>query len=460
MREDEILMQGITNIMTDSVTEAQILATILTQKDSYYIIADKINEKMFYKLEHQLIYRSISDVANENKEIDTITILENAKTKGYFKIPGAQQLMVVLTSLPTDNVRSFMIEAHVQILQEVYQRRKLHMIASGVQSKCLDNNESNEIINYINNEIVDLTNINEEEFDPEKVVHQTMNDIENSDDKSFVKTGIQVLDDFIYGFQLTDFVVIGGAPSMGKTAFVIAIFLNMLLNKSHPAFFSLEMGKKQLITRLLAMLSEVSLSDIRKKAITQGQKEALRRKAHLLAKEKFLIDDKTGDLSQIINKIRKYNAKFGTKVFIIDYLQLVNIDLGKSSTREREIATISRSLKEVARTLEVIIIALSQLSREVGKRSDTRPKLSDLRESGAIEQDADFVIFPYRPAYYDNFETKIPFKERAELIIAKGRGTGITGMAQDDKLFIYFISSFTKYLNGDEQTQEDNTINF
>jgi replicative DNA helicase len=454
-KEHDALLFGVKDIMTDTKAEVQILATLLHVKDSYYMVSDRLKEEMFYDLNHQLIFKGIKELAKKGTEIDQVTMHEIIIEKGYHKLPGAETLLSTMIQLPTDMVKAYMLEAHIEVMKQIYQRRQLHKIGGDVREKAMNGEAANEIITYLNTEIVDLNQVADEDFNAERTVMEAYEDTQKIDDTSFVKTGIIVLDEFIFGLQLTDLVILGGAASMGKTAFALRIFKNMIEAGECPAFFSLEMGKKQLITRLLAMDAEINLLSIRKKSLSMMQREKMEKTAKELSKKKFLIDDKTGDLYQILNKIRKYNIKYGTKVFVIDYLQLVNVTLGRNSSREREIATISRSLKQIARDLEVIIIALSQLSREVGKRTDTKPKLSDLRESGAIEQDADFVIFPYRPAYYENRDTsKIPFKERAEIIIAKGRGTGTKS------LFVDFISQYTKYLNGNEPSPEDSEIPF
>jgi len=237
---------------------------------------------------------------------------------------------------------------------------------------------------------------------------------------------------------------------MGKTAFALRIFQNATEFGYHPVFFSLEMGANQLATRIIASESNIELNKIRTKSMSMNQRDKLREAAENLAKKKFVIDDKSGRLDQILNKIRKYHIKFGSKLFIIDYLQLASVNIGNKSNREQEISKITRSLKELAREKSIVIIALSQLNREVSKRGDKRPMLSDLRESGSIEQDADFVIFPYRPAYYEP-EKKPPFREDAKLIIAKGRSTGTA------TIDVQFIRFYTKYLNGPEDEAPDDS---
>jgi replicative DNA helicase len=302
--------------------------------------------------------------------------------------------------------------------------------------------------------VVNLINLNDEEFDKTSAIKETIDNMQSSNLDDVIKSGIYKLDDFIFGFMLCDFIIVAGATSMGKTAFALRLFLNLIMQGMYPAFFSLEMSSQQLISRLLAMISNVGLSDIRRRSLTDSQWEKMHLAVATLEEQKFTIDDKSGNLNQISNKIRKYHIKYGTKVFFIDYIQLVKVNLGKRANREQEVATISRTLKELCRELKIIIISLSQLSREVSKRTNHRPMLSDLRESGAIEQDADFVLFPYRPAYYDTFETQIPYIEDATLIIAKGRGTGLKDI--DMK----FISTRTNYLNGEPNEDENEDTPF
>jgi replicative DNA helicase len=454
--EHEIYLHGMLESIRDEAAERKVLGTILTRKDSYYPHADQLFEELFFLKEHQYIYRAIKIVAAEGKVIDIVTVgsvIKEHKLQKESKSvtsEGGTQLISILVRLGDHANYFFEMDDHIAILNKVYQRRRIIEISSQMRRKCENHDQPDEIVNFVTSELVSLNQIGEKDFDHIAAVQQTMIEMTDESAKDFIKSGIRPLDDFIFGFQLSDQVIIGGAPSMGKTAFALRLFRNFISAGLCPAYFSLEMSKSQLISRMIASDGFIPLGAIRRKALSPNQKTTMMRVSSSIMENPFMIDDKTGSLEKILNKIRKYVIKYGTKVVIVDYLQLVSVHLGKGSNREQEIATISRAFKEIARDLGIVMIALSQLSRESSKNK-RRPMLSDLRESGSIEQDADFVIFPFRPAYYETHEQKLPQKEDAELIIAKGRGTGI------ETVKVKFMAIFTKFLNNynEEDAQQE-----
>lgn len=442
--EHEIYLQSLVNIVHDAATEKSVLASIIEIKDFYYQVADKLFEDLFYKREYQLIFRAVKMVAEAGKPIDKLSVLNILRE---LKLKEYPDLFSVINHLSVSYYTHAHIDGHIDILTSIYQRRQLIKLSSETQRKCTELEQPEEIMNFINQELVGLTQINDTDFNVETTVFDVMKSIYDTTIKNLIKSGIASLDEFIGGFEYKNLVVVGGAASMGKTAFALCLFQNFIDQNLCPVYFSLEMSTPELVSRMLASDAEVHLSSIRHKNLLPSQRNAMDAATIKLSKKRFVIDEKVRNLNQLMNKIRKYTIKNNSKVVILDYLQLVKVDLGKRNggTREQEIATISRSLKEMAMDFGILVIALSQLSREVGKRQGSkRPMLSDLRESGSIEQDADFVIFPYRPAYYEVENNKIPFMETAELVIAKGRGTGMGNVE------VKFISKFTKYYNEKE----------
>ena len=236
-----------------------------------------------------------------------------------------------------------------------------------------------------------------------------------------IPTGFIDLDYKLSGFQPSDFILIAARPSMGKTAFVLNIAQYMAFKKNKAvAIFSLEMSKEQLVNRLFSLESQVDAQSLRTGNMKDSDWEKLIEGAGVIGQSKLIIDDTPGiSISELRSKCRKYKLEHGLDIIIIDYLQLMTGSVGKSSeSRQQEVSDISRQLKGLARELNVPVVSLSQLSRAVESRPDKRPMLSDLRESGAIEQDADVVMFIYRDEYYNKDSE---FKKQAEIIIAKQR---------------------------------------
>ena len=256
-----------------------------------------------------------------------------------------------------------------------------------------------------------------------------------------IPTGFIDLDYKLSGFQPSDFILIAARPSMGKTAFVLNIAQYMAFKKNKAvAIFSLEMSKEQLVNRLFSLESQVDAQSLRTGNMKDSDWEKLIEGAGVIGQSKLIIDDTPGiSISELRSKCRKYKLEHGLDIIIIDYLQLMTGSVGKSSeSRQQEVSDISRQLKGLARGLNVPVVSLSQLSRAVENRPDKRPMLSDLRESGAIEQDADVVMFIYRDEYYNKDSE---FKKQAEIIIAKQRN-GPVGTVN-----LAWLGEYTKFAN-------------
>jgi replicative DNA helicase len=425
--------------------EETVLATFINYPDSYYDYADKINLPAFSTEITRYVFTAIDKCAKESK-IDIVTVSDTLRREGYvarLMEKSQRDLITYVNDICSRVFNDSHLSEHVKLLMQYSARRELTLLATVITDKANDMSNPDEIINLINQTIIDVQTISEEdEFDSIKILKEIVDNMQDMEGKNFIKSYIAELDRFIYGWELTDLIIIAGAPSMGKTAFALEIARNHIIRNSPIGIFSLEMSRQQLMTRLIASEACINLGRIRRKELDDADWQDIHSNLRKFEGKNYWIDDKSGNLWKICSKIRKLYMKHGCKFFIIDYLQLISVNVGKGN-REQEISTISRKLKELARELGVVIIALSQISRKVTERSNKRPQLSDLRESGAIEQDADQVMFVYRPAYYD-LEGGIPRIEEVEIIMAKGRSTGV------GTINMKFISQFTKYVSAED----------
>jgi replicative DNA helicase len=433
---------GQTNVEIEEI----VLGTFINYADTYYLLSDSVSVKDFSNTETRLIYAAISELSKISK-IDITTVTDMLIKKKYVLLSNVKSEINLISYLEiicdkADSDKN--IKDHVKILNGYTQRRELFSLSRNISEMCNDSQDGLEIIQSIHKSLLDIQELAEvEDFNVEKSMISFMDDLE-SETFLGVKSGIPCLDNFIYQFDLNNLIIIAGAPSMGKTAFALEIFKNNIMNGDNfPIFFSLEMTDLELTKRLISSFTCIEMHKFRDKSLDSIDKSQIKETVNTFKSKSYFIDDKSRKLGKIVNQIRKQVIRHGSKLVVIDYLQLISFK-SKSGNREQEIATISRSLKEVAAELKIVIIALSQLNRQVNARTNKRPMLSDLRESGAIEQDADMVIFPYRPAYYEMQDKGIPELETdVEIIIAKGRSTGVgTVYANYVSKYVKFISDF------------------
>mgnify|MGYP003668616447 CR=1 FL=1 len=423
-----ILQEGSFFGQNNDDLEEIVLATFINYPDKYYEFADQVNIKGFTTEATRYVYTAIKECAEESK-IDIITITDKVNSKGYTKrIAETTRFNLIdfvneiVDRVDTDSH----LKVHLKLLMAYSTRRELVLLSNEINNDTNEMKNPDEIIAKITSKIVELQEFSDvEEYNAIKTLQCVVENISDTEGKNYIKTYVTEIDNFIYGWELSDLIIIAGAASMGKTAFVLEISKNHIIRNLPIAIFSLEMSKEQLLTRMIASHGCIELSKIRRKQMKEDDWKSFYETAKYFENSNYFIDDKSGNLHQICNRIRKLNIKNNCKFFIIDYLQLVSISSSsKSINREQEISKISRAFKQLCRELKIVIIALSQISRAVAQRASKKPILSDLRESGAIEQDADMVMFVYRPAYY-NIEDGLPEIEDVEIIIAKGRSTGI-----------------------------------
>ena len=365
------------------------------------------------------------ELFNESKPVDLITLQERLKEKDVpAEVASLEFVKDLVTAVPT----SANVKYYAQIVADKSMMRKLIKLNEEIANTCYAGKESLEaVLEKTEKAVFDLLQKrNTGEYVPIKqVVLNALDRIEKASKNKGTVTGIPTgfidLDYKLSGLQPSDLVLVAARPSMGKTAFVLNIAQYMAFKKDKGvAIFSLEMSKEQLVNRLFSLESQVDAQALRTGNMKDSDWEKLIEGAGIIGKSNLIIDDTPGiSVSELRSKCRKYKLEHGLDIVIIDYLQLMTGSVGKNSeSRQQEISEISRSLKGLARELNVPVVALSQLSRAVESRPDKRPMLSDLRESGAIEQDADVVMFIYRDEYYNKDSE---FKKQAEIIIAKQR---------------------------------------
>jgi replicative DNA helicase len=431
--------------------EEAVLGALMLAKDPVNDVIDILQPESFYKDAHQKIYAAIKSLFASSQPIDILTVTQELRKKGEIDEVGGPFYISQLTNRVASTANT---ENHARIISQKHILRELIKISSNVIQKAYD--ETTDVFDLLDEAEASLFKVAEgnirKNYDSmADLVRQATVEIENAmqreDGLSGIPTGFTDLDRVTSGWQRSDMIVLAARPGMGKTAFVLSMARNIAVKYNHAcAVFSLEMSSLQLVNRLISGEAEIPAEDIRKGNFTRDKFNQLFERTKKLAEAPLFIDD-TPALSvfELRAKCRRLKAQHDIQIVIIDYLQLMTAG-GSGGNRQEEISTISRSIKEIAKELNVPIIALSQLSRSVESRGgDKRPMLSDLRESGAIEQDADIVCFIYRPEYYqlETWADNSPCAGQGEIIIAKHRN----GSLEDVRL--KFIGKFAKFDNLD-----------
>ena len=436
----------IKRVMPHSVEEEQsVVGAMLMDRDAITTASEIISGNDFYQSAYGVIFDAMVELFNEGKPVDLITLQERLKEKDVpAEIASLEFVRDLVTAVPT----SANVKYYAQIVADKSVMRKLIKLNEEIANICYAGKESlEEVLEKTEKSVFELLQKrNTSDFVPIKqVVLNALERIEKASKTKGTVTGIPTgfidLDYKLSGLQPSDLILVAARPSMGKTAFVLNIAQYIAFKKDKSvAIFSLEMSKEQLVNRLFSLESQVDAQAIRSGNMKDSDWEKLIEGAGIIGQSHLIIDDTPGiSISELRSKCRKYKLEQGLDVVIIDYLQLMTGSVGKSSeSRQQEISEISRSLKGLARELNVPVIALSQLSRAVESRPDKRPMLSDLRESGAIEQDADVVMFIYRDEYYNKDSE---FKKQAEIIIAKQRN-GPIGTVN-----LAWLGEYTKFAN-------------
>lgn len=403
--------------------EQSVLGSVLLDRDAMVTVSDIVQEDDFYKEVHREIFHCMIQLYQKNEPIDLITLTEELKKRGTIEMVGGYTYVTNLSMAPDFTKH---VSKYAAIVKEKSTLRKLIQAGTGIiQTAHSSELEINDILEVAEKSIFDISQ--SKNHRSMTGIHEVimsaygiLEDIYRNKGKlTGVSSGFIDLDYKTNGLQKTDLILIAARPSMGKTAFSLNIAHNAALKGNfHVALFSLEMSKEQLIQRMIAAESRVELNKLKNGNLNEEEWPRVIQAMDVLSKTNIYIDDTPGiNMVELRSKCRRLKMDKGLDLVLIDYLQLMESD-SKSENRQQEISKISRSLKILAKELNCPVIALSQLSRAPEQRSDHRPMLSDLRESGAIEQDADMVMFLYRDEYY-NEESED--KNVAEVIIAKHR---------------------------------------
>ena len=428
----------------DLEAEQAVLGSMLTDKDAVIASIEILRPENFYREDNRIIYEAILNLYNNSEPIDIITIKSELESLGKFEQVGGLEY---LASLPDKVPTTANVQKYINIVEEKGILRNLIKTANEIIDLGYDPTEDVEdIMDNAEKKIFNIMqNKNQKGYTPIKdVLVESFNQLEELYNRkqhiTGVPTGFSELDYKTAGFHGSDLILIAARPAMGKSAFALNIATNAATKANVPvAIFSLEMSKEQMVNRMLCSEAMVDSNKVRTGKLEEDDWVKLAETIGPLSEAEIYIDDTPGiSVMEIRAKCRKLKLEKNIGMVVIDYLQLVQGSSKRSGSREQEISEISRSLKILAKELNVPVIALSQLSRAVEQRPDHRPMLSDLRESGAIEQDADIVMFLYRDDYYNEDSEK---KDIAEVIIAKHRA-GSTGTVE-----LLWLGSYTKSVN-------------
>ena len=425
--------------------EQSVIGSMLMDREAIIAASEIITADDFYQHQYGVMFEAMVELFNENRPVDLITLQNRLKEKDVPpEVSSLDFVRDIITTVPTSaNVKSY-----ANIVREKAVLRRLIKVNEDIANTCYAGKEPLETILATTEKTVFdlLQSRNSGDFVPiRQVAMNVLEKIEEASKNQGTVTGIPTgfidLDYKTSGLQPSDFILIAARPSMGKTAFVLNLVDHIAVKKGLPCMvFSLEMSKEQLVNRMLAMESNVDSQKLRTGTLSDSDWGAGVEGIGVIGNSKLIIDDTPGiSIMELRSRCRKMKLEYGLSVVIIDYLQLMSgSGKGGGDNRQQEISEISRSLKALARELSAPVIALSQLSRACETRQDHRPMLSDLRESGAIEQDADVVMFLYRDDYY-NKDTDMP--NIAEVIIAKQRN-GPIGTVN-----LVWRPEFTKFAN-------------
>ncbi len=438
--------------------EEAVLGALMLEKDAYHTVSALLKPESFYKEEHKKIFGVIQYLASKEKPIDLLVVTQELKNRNELDEVGGPLYITQLTSRVASAAH---IEFHARIIAQKHIQRELIMIASEIQTKSYDDTmELNDLIDFAEASLFKVTegNISKESQPIKPLLERAIEQIEinskKADGLSGIPSGFTRLDKITSGWQNTDLVIIAARPAMGKTAFVLSMARNMsVMHKVPVAVFSLEMSSLQLVNRLIASETELGSEKIKTGKLEGWEWEVFNRKLKNLEDAPLFIDDTPAlSIFEFRAKCRRLKMQHDVGIIIVDYLQLMTAGGDNRGSREQEVSTISRNLKAIAKEINVPILALSQLNRSVESRDGKRPQLSDLRESGAIEQDADMVVFIHRPEYYGITQDADgnSLMGIAEIIIAKHRN-GAVGDVQ-----LAFKGSLARFC--DIQESSDGTM--
>ena len=426
--------------------ERAVLGAILLNKDAFDTVSSIVKAEDFYSDNHRVIYEALVSIVGKNQRADYVLLSEELKKAQKLEAVGG---ILYLTNLTTDIVDAYNVEDHAKIVRDKAHLRKLIHVANAVESMAYrEEEETEDIVNRAEQMVLDVsgTTKGESSFSAMRdVVYETIDRINELQRHKGILTGVSTgfkdLDNLTSGLQKSDLILVAARPSMGKTAFTLNIAQNVAMrSKKNVAFFSLEMSKTQLVARVLAAVAGINSGRIRNGQLSQEDWGKAINALNDLAEAPLYIDDTSGLTPQLMKKkLRRLIQEHGELgLVVVDYIQLMeNGGKKMADNRQQEVSAISRQLKIMAREFNVPLIALSQLSRGVESRADKTPMLSDLRESGSLEQDADIVAFLNRENYQDTEDTSDGVE--TQVIIRKHRN-GELGIVK-----LWFEGAYTRF---------------
>ena len=423
--------------------ERSVIGAMIIDQEAIAVAMELLTGDDFYQKQYGTVFEAMVGLYSEGRPVDLVTLQNRLRE---MDVPPEISSLEYVGELVARTPTSANIRQYAQIVQDKSQLRRLIRVNEDLAAACYAGKETvSHIMEETERQIFQvLQRRSGDEFVPiRQIVVDALQRIEaaskNKGNVTGLSTGFLDLDYKTSGFQASDLILIAARPSMGKTAFALNIAAHMALRrKKTVALFSLEMSKQQLVNRMLSMESNVDAQLLRNGSLSDTEWDKLIEGANIIGSSSLIIDDTPGiSVPELRSRCRKYKLEHDLSIVMIDYLQLMQ-GSRRTESRQQEISDISRSLKELARELQIPVVALSQLSREVEKRPDHRPLLSDLRESGAIEQDADVVMFLYREDYYKKDTER---KNVAEVIIAKQRN-GPIGTVE-----LAWVPQYTKFGN-------------
>jgi replicative DNA helicase len=429
--------------------EKSVLGAMLLDREAVGIAIESIDERIFYREAHRKIYLAMVSLFEKNEPIDVITLSDELKKRDELEDIGGTYYLTELAAMVPSSAN---IEYHLNIIRDKAILRQLIVTCSGIIKSAYDESDDAEkILDTAEGEVLGISQTTRQKSYEwvKSLITDSIHELERLQETSSegitgVPSGYKDLDNYLAGFQKSDLIILAGRPSMGKTAFALNLARNAAADHNVPVgFFSLEMSNMQLVQRLLCAEAEIDSQRLRTGQLKKAEWDRLIRRIDKLSQSQIYIDDTPAlDILKLRARARRMAAEKKVGMVIVDYLQLMETPRGMDS-RQQEISYISRSLKNLAKELKIPVLALSQLSRAVEMREWKRPTLADLRESGAIEQDADVVMFVYRPEIYglENFgdKKKTPSENRVEIIIGKHRN-GPTG-----SIILSFLKQYGKF---------------
>ena len=431
--------------------EQSVIGSMIMDREAIVVASELITGEDFYNKQYGVLFETMVELNDSGSPVDLVTLQNRLKEKDVPpEVSSLEFVRELITAVPT----SANIKYYANIVAEKSTLRKLIRLNEEIENTCYSGKESLEyILDDTEKRVFQLVQKRTtDNFVPvRQIVMNAIDKIEiaakNKGSVTGIPTGFIDLDYRTAGMQPSDLILVAARPSMGKTAFELNLAQYMAFKKNLTvALFSLEMSKEQLVNRMFSLESNVDAQKLRTGQLNDQEWERLIESAGTIGKSRLIIDDTPGiSIAELRSKCRKYKLEHDLSIIMIDYLQLMS-GSGRSESRQQEISDISRSLKALARELNVPVVALSQLSRAVEQRPDHRPMLSDLRESGAIEQDADVVMFLYRDDYYNHDS---PDKGVSEVIIAKQRN-GPIGTVK-----LAWLPEYTKFANLERGKNED-----